>query len=434
MKKLPRDMIKNSFFRDHSQNFWQMAFIQAASVSLTGSALGGQFMTEFNPPTILISIACGNLFLWVVGMAMISMSFSGRSNAITNVIKYFGKISGFVASIILILAFIIWYVIQVEFAASIFNDIFSGYHKVEDFGLKAGVICSLLITVVAIGGIRCIKWICVAGFPIILCFIIFIFLDFEKTVSFEGKWGIAWSIVFSAVAATLVGMINIPTFFKHSRSKSDSFLALTLITVFTTLIEASSIWLRYDIITAKLSHFLLNEFNFYFFSLFILVSLICINLVNIYFASAGLETILSRVLLKSSSPAIIYILIGLAGTATFAFVGISSSMVLLVNIAACFLANLGIVLALAFLVNILVKHKKRLFEKHINNACWFIGCISSLVMQVHYPENPGLAFISGIGASMFAFLIAGFLGETLWSINELKIENMLEEDRQDRIP
>jgi hypothetical protein len=98
-------------------------------------------------------------------------------------------------------------------------------------------------------------------------------------------------------------------------------------------------------------------------------------------------------------------------------------MVFLINLAADFLANLGIILMLAFLVSIIIKHRTRKFEKSFNNTCWLIGCTISLIMQVQYPQDLSLAFTYGIGGSVLAFLIAAFIAETTWSLKEIQPKN-----------
>ena len=413
-------MIKSSFFQDHSQNFWQLGSIQTASVGFTGLVLGGQLSTQFGAPTALLSIAVGNLILWVVGMAIISMSVSKRNNAIENFSKYFGQTSGVLASIILIVAFILWYVLQIELATTAFDNIYQSYTDSTNSPFATGIGLGIFVALLSVGGIRFIKWICAIGFLFLLCFAIYVFVYFEGIPSFQGNWGLSASAVSTTIAATLVGMINLPTFFKHSRSKSDSFLGLTFMTIFTTALQSSSVWLRYDLISANLIKFMQSGFNFYFITFFIFTSLICINIVNIYFASAGAETIMSRIIKRPIPRYLEYVGIGLVGTVIYVCTGVSAPLLILVNLAADFLASLGITLVLAFLVSIVIKHRMRPLEQSINNGCWFIGCLVSLIMQIHNPQDTSSPFIWGIASSVCAFLIAAFIAETTWSLREIR--------------
>ncbi len=417
-------MIKSSFFQDRSQSYWQLGSIQVASVGFTGLVLGGQLSSQFGAPTALLSIAVGNLILWVVGMAIISMSVSKRNNAIENFSKYFGQTSGVVASLILIVAFILWYVIQIELATAAFDNIYQSYAGSTNSPFWTGLSLGIFIALLSVGGIRFIKWICAIGFLFLLCFAIYVFGYFEGITSLEGNWGLSASAVSTTIAATLVGMINLPTFFKHSRSKSDSFLGLTFMTIFTTALQCSSIWLRYDQISASLIKFMKYEFNFYFIIVFIAISLICINIVNVYFASAGAETIMSRILKRPIPPYLEYVGIGIVGTVIYACTAVSAPMLILVNLAADFLASLGITLVLAFLVSIVIKHRLRPLEQSINNGCWFIGCAVSLILQLHNPQDTSSPFMWGIAASVCAFLIAAFIAETTWSLREIRTKKI----------
>ena len=416
-------MIKPSFFQDHSQNFWQLASIQAASVGFSGLVLGGQLASKFGSPTALLSIIFGNLILWVIGMGMISMSSSQKNPVFENVTQYLGKKAATISSIILITAFIIWFVVQIELSTLTINKILQHQPISKKLVLITGTGTGLLISLLSMGGIRFIKWICTIGFILLIGYVIYIFAYLEHTIIFNGGWELSINAISSTIAASLVGMINLPTFFKHSRSKSDSYIGLTLMTIFTTLLQSSSIILRFDVLNPRLISFIKTDFNYYFTILFAVTSLICINIVNIYFASAGVKLFISRLSKRFQNQINEYLIIGLAGTILFALVQVSSPMILLVNLAADFLANLGIVLTIAFLTSITMKHRKIKFGKFVNSTSWFIGCTASLIAQIRHPEDLSVAFMWGISCSLLAFLMAAFIAETTWSIKAIQSKN-----------
>ena len=148
--------------------------------------------------------------------------------------------------------------------------------------------------------------------------------------------------------------------------------------------------------------------------IFIIMSSICLNLVNIYFASAGGETVFYR---NWSSKE--YTIIGLLGTAAYTFLQVVFPMQFLENLTNSFISCLGIVLLLAFLTRIIVKHRTRTFEKAITSSCWYCGCLVSLLIQIWGPNEPNYALMAGVSTSLLCFLSIVFIEETIWSIQHL---------------
>ena len=97
-------------------------------------------------------------------------------------------------------------------------------------------------------------------------------------------------------------------------------------------------------------------------------ALVSVNMVNIYFASAGWEMIVPQG--RSTKQ---HVIVGLLGTMAYTFLQISKPMEFLEDMADNFIASLGVVLLLAFLMKIIVRHRPRPNEKVLNVACWFLG-------------------------------------------------------------
>jgi purine-cytosine permease-like protein len=401
-------LINQSFFEDKNQNFWQLASIQSASVGLTGFMLGGQLAERFGGPTALLSIVIANLFLWIVGMAMISITKNKQNPVFENVIKYFGRVTGILISIVLVFAFVIWYVIQNDAFNAALSNIYPENIKNNGSSLFAMVSLSVLTTFFAAGGIRIIKKVCVAGVILLFIFVVYAILNFFHTNSLVGSFEFSMSAILLVIAATFVGMLNLPTFFKHSRSKIDSYLGLTVLTFLTSLFQASSVWVKYDELNG-------HSLGVVFVLLFLCVSVICINIVNIYYAFAGIKMLFPKIQNSSYLHVLTYTLIGFAGTVLSILFHATNPFLMLVILAVAFLANLGIVLLMSFLVSILIKHRIRFYEKTINNICLLVGCICSFIVQLRYPEDQNSAFIWGIGGCILTFLIAAFIAETVWS-------------------
>lgn len=404
--------MKKNPITDINQNFWQLACIQSTALGIPSILVGSQLAKEYGSNVAIPSVFIGNLLLWMMGLGIISMTFKDRQNAMENVKSYLGKSGGIIASLILVLAFVTWYVTHIDATTSAISEIFDTHNHLK---IKiGGVILGVTISLLSMGGIRLIKRICVISFPLIWLFIIYKFFISKNLLPFEGKWGLSFFAIITSASINLPGIINLPTFFRHAHSKADAYLALTLTVVFTSLFEISSIFLNsmnsQELFITKQAQGSIN-FGLMIALTFILLSVICSNLVNIYFASAGWEMIMPH---RWSSKE--YAIVGLLGTAVYYF---SPPMEFLRNATDISIWILGYVLLITFLAGMVIKHRS-LLEKAASNFCWYFGVIVGLTFLLKGKMDTNHALIAGISMSTILFLVIAFARETIWSINKIK--------------
>jgi purine-cytosine permease-like protein len=394
-------------FPDHQQNYWHLASIQISSLGIPSILIGGQIANKIGIPSAITSIIIGNLILWMIGFTIISMASPNKDNAIQNVQRFLGKFGGIFAAIFLIIAFLSWYILQINSSVAAIRNII----QFEGSTLRLGAVLGFFTALLSIGGIRLIKHFCVFSFPALVVSGILILLLSSYRAHFTslGTASVMGTITITSI--NLPGMVNLPTFFRHSKSKADSYLALSLIVLFNMLFQIFSIATGYFDASAIQGTGILDQGLLI---IFILLTLISVNLVNIYFASAGWEMILPhRRSVKE------YVIVGLMGTLAFTFLQISKPMSFLEEMADNFIASLGIVLLLAFLMKIIVKHRTRTNEQWMNVFCWFCGGALATVMQTVGPNEPSHILVTAIGTSALLFLVIIFLEETNWAIRKL---------------
>jgi len=397
-------------------NFWQLACILGAAMGLPASAVGGALARDYGSGTALVSILVGNLVLWLIGLAIVTMSHQ-KNNAIENIKSYMGNISGIIASAILISAFLFWYAIQIKGATiELFEHTNNG-----DYKIWAGVLLGVFVAGLGLGGIRLISWVSVVSFPILVILAFYIAIRSGATVSFEGTWGFSLVGMFTVALTWLPGTVNLPTFFRHACSRGDAFFALSLMTLFHIFFQVFAIFsgvYESSAITGMISN-VGGSFFIVAASIFVILLYLCINLVNIYFASAIWDMLFP--FYKRISK---YAIIGLLGTIIFVLLQSSdllfqTPLVFFENIITGFISNLGIVLLIDYLISIIVRHRPRAYEKFWSSICWLIGCSTIIVTQALEPSNQTLPIISGINASLLAFLVLVLVEETVWSIRHL---------------
>lgn len=375
--------------------------------------IGSQLAKEFGAGTAICSILMGNLILWIVAISIITMSIQDRSNAIENVQNYLGKYGALFMGIILIGAFISWYVLQINTSIPTITH----YFAIENKGIivRIGAGLGFLIALLSVGGIKWIKWLTIVCLPFEFIYYLYAITRSDFSVSTIDSWGISLSATITAIFILLPGVVNMPTFFRHGHSRADCYLALTLMTLLISFFEISTIWMQFAdstsiiFLDSKSSVFSIATIGF------IILTLICTNLLNIYFASACWEYFVPRF-----EGAKGYAIIGLIGTATYTFIQIYSPIRFLEDLANYYIACIGIVLLIASLVRTIVRHRPREFEKEINGFCWLIGCVIATIVRlrnIHEEIDPVLV---GSISTALAFLCIFFIEEIVWSIKKLK--------------
>lgn len=388
-----------------NQNFWQLASIQSASLGSLG-IIGAQLAKQYGAGTAICSIAIGNLILWLIAIAIISMVDRVHINAIDNIKTYIGKYGGLLIALILMFAFLNWYAYQINYSMTELNNLFQFDVKWQkDIHIRFGAALGLLAALLSIGGIRLLKWITVISLPLLFCYHIYAVSTSGYSIPLKGTWGVSFSAVIFSILTLLPGVINFPTFFRHSRSKAHSYFALTLITIFVSFFQISTIWMRFSNfpVSGLFLHLALT-------TIFLVVILTCCNLLNIYLASASWEAIVPHF-----GGAKGFAIIGLIGTLAYTFVQISVPVQYMQDLTNSYIASLGIVLLMAYLTRIIVRHRPRLFEKAINMATWLFGCLIATIYETQHFLQGVQALIVGVNATILFFLFIIFIEETVWA-------------------
>lgn len=409
---------------ERNQNFYHLSCIQSVSLGLPVVIIGQQLFKQYGIGTAICSIFVGNLILWLIGLAIISMVYQEHINAIENIKGYLSKYGGFLFALILMIVFLNWFVIQINSSIVGLNSLFqSSYPWHPDSIIRIGAVLGILSALLAIGGIRLLKWLTVITLPIIVCYNIYAILIFDRSFSSTGTWGLSFPAVLSTILLLLPGVINLPTFFRHSRSRADSFLALTLMTIFITFFECATIWMNFSSELVFKSSIAPNFIVFVIpTAFFLILTSTCSNLLNIYLASACYETFIPR--FEGTKG---HAIMGLLGTAAYTFVQISSPLEFLEDLFNSYIGILGMVLLIAVLARLIIKHRPRKFEKTINLLAWLIGCLVATVLEIQNPKQGIHSLLFGMCASALFFLFVFFIEETYWSVKKIRAKRKVGE-------
>ncbi len=387
-----------------NQNYFELSCIQSIALGVTASMLGKTIAAQYGAGIAICSILVGNLILWLVSLMIISMAFENRSNAIQNVRNYLGKYGSLFMWGLLIISFINWFLLQLNSALPLLGPYFGAEKPGILLRLGAGI--GFITALFASGGIRLIKQFTVMSFPAVLCY--YLYATFSSGYSFASiqTWGVSASAVTVSVLTLLPGVVNYPTFFRHSQSKADSYLALTIMAFLISFFEIATIWIDFTPTGTSLLSIATLGWIFW--------NLICTNLLNIYYASACWEGFVPRF-----EGAKGYAIIGLLGTVAYTFVQVSAPILFVQNLANCYIASLGVVLFIGFLIRLLIRHRPRPKGQAINSFCWLIGCIVATILTIQDNMGSTGPLLAGIGASVVSFLCILFVEENVWAVQKM---------------
>ncbi len=396
----------------HDQSFIHLSVIQTVSLGIPVITVGFRLAEKYGAGVAICSILIGNLILWLIAMTISSMAIEDRSNAVENVKEYLGKYGAFFMVLVLLIAFLNWFVLQINTSIPSIGHYF-GIEK-KDGLVRLGAGIGFFTALVSIGGIRIIKWITTVSFPIVFCYYIFAVLQSNYSLSSAHQWGVALPAVLTTILVLLPGVVNLPTFFRHARTKSDCYLALTIMTLVISFFEIATIWMTFVDGSGVIGFGSTSSMFSLATLLFIFISLVTTNLLNIYYASACWECFAPKF-----EGAKGYAIVGLIGTAAYTFIQIYTQIQFLEDLANCYIASLGVVLLIAFLVRTIVRHRPRSFQKLINGFCWLVGCLVgtlTIIKNTHDGIDP---LLTSVAWSALVFLCIIFMEETIWAIRKI---------------
>lgn len=393
------------------QKWYHLSTILGSLFSLPMIVIGNQLAKLHGPGVAICSIIVGNLFLWIIGLTVVTMSIQERSNAIDNVNNYLGKYGAILMWIIMMLSILNWFALQLHFLTPSIGDFFhiEAQKTLVFLGIGIGLITALL----SFGGIQLIKWATLITFPLIFFYHFLSMVQFGISISFLGTWGLSLSAIITTLLVFLPGIINLPTLFRHSQSKADSYLGLSIFIFLVSFYQIATIGMQFTDIGGATY----KGYSFYSFItfIFLILTLIYINLANIYYVSALCEKYTPKV------AKILGFSFGLVGTGYYLFIqkynyypiGIVSG---LTN---SFLAGLGIVLLISYLIRTIVQHRPRKNEKALNLFCWIIGCAVAAFFVPYNIEDYVKPLLMGVIASTSSFLVIIFIEENIWAMKKV---------------
>ena len=395
---------------DTNQSVWDLTSIQLAGwTSLPILATSILILEHNSIAGAILTIVVGNAILWFIRLGIIAMSHEKRKSTLDISRDYLGTLGGYFIAVLLLVSTLIWFVVQTTAASQALSNLisFQENERIDQF-TQISVFLGIASAFLCMNGISVLKKLSTYSFPfLILAFFIIIFSLPNLTLKENGN---PLSLAgLSLVLATNLGITaDMPTFFRHSKSWSTSIKALTLIQLISLALGVCSIYFS-AIIT---QHFEVNqlllsaEHSCFSVSLifFVIVSVLCANVANVYSASVGWELVAPTAFIGRKE----YLILGLSLTTIFVLIFGLFPLEEVLNASDSSLVTLCLVLLIGHVITNLRKKSVSLFEQ----TTYFIAWLLSTLVNILELAKPTLFPFSSLTVNFLLILTVVFLSFT----------------------
>ncbi|WP_316358964.1 hypothetical protein [Candidatus Neptunichlamydia sp. REUL1] len=389
------------------QKWVVLALILSTAYTLPMLKVGEHISLQYGKVSAISAIIIGSLIIWAIGFAVISMADEDSSNAIENIRSYIGNYSSMFLWLILMAAILNWFVQQLHGAMSVIAPVF-GLEKASTI-LRIGASLGLLITFLSAGGIRVLKRVTLISFPFVLVYHLLSFFHPDHSMTTISSSVLPTSSgIISIVQTLLPGALNLPTLFRHAKSKEDAILGLGCMVALITVFQISALGLNFKFS----SHFLGSNPDYFriLTVVFSILTVVCINIVNIYYASACWETYCPKFEGARGS-----VVIGLIGVAIYMVSQNPEISQLVTVLTSCWLGTLCIVLLVGYLIRVTLGHRLNYIERLINLLCWLAGSVAGTISVIKGSQEGAVPLLLGVSITCIMYLLFIFLESLFWA-------------------
>lgn len=394
-----------------SLSWWQMSIIKVAGmVCLPVLIVGSEIGKKYGLVQAALAILLGNLCLFLLGLAKCNMAVRNKCNTMENASNYFGVSGTKLFSLNIIVSLIGWFAIQLNIISLSLEKAVSLLSN-NSFTLPTlsyNLFLGTCITMVALYGIKGLNRLASICAPLLIATVGYSLYAVSKQgmpvtiapfqYSFQG--------ISLVIATAITAIIDLPTYYRFSRSKRDGQLSLFI----TFIIALPILEFAGSYIATKIpgDNFVdvLSGVGGPMWQLWIAFFLIfagwTTNNTNLYSAAVALE----QLVWKKNSVAR-YVLVGAVGTA-LSCLNLISSFAPILNAMGILVSSMGAVIICNYGFN-------QIFDKNVNEygnyhyiiniVSWAIGTIFGFCNMFKFVSITGIELLDAFIAGGLATLI-----------------------------
>lgn len=273
-----------------NQKWTQLSAVQiGGAVCLPIFIIGHALEKGYGLTSALFAIVLGNLILMCMGFVLAGASACNRKSTAECAIDIFGASGKAFFSLAMVIAMMGWYAIQLN----VMTVSMKGFLP-QGSELYCNLVLGILMTFFGLRGIKGLEVLSNYSLPVLIATIGFaVYMagggeekEFERIFSYSG--------VSFVIGAAIGAVVDLPTFFRHSRSQKDAFIAIAILFgVVIPILEGVGVYLSYHSFGDDIVAALMTAEPGLIWSLWVLLFLILAgwttNNANLYSASVSMR-------------------------------------------------------------------------------------------------------------------------------------------------
>lgn len=327
----------------------------------------------------LVAVLLGNGFLLLVAMLFSTMSFEAQKTTTDNARIYLGNFGTQCFACALVGVKSCWIAIQIGLIVLSLNGLMGVMIPFPILHVLIGMLM-ICVTMNGIGALS--RWTSISLPLLVTTLVGALYLSREDQGYSHRSEVFTFQGVSLAMAATITAVVDMPTYFRHARTKKDGLIAAFLfIGVAVPLIECVGIYLCHKHPGLTVLDTLKHEENPIWNAwvmIFLVIAGLSTNNHNLYSASAGLGTILENISEKKR-----IFMVGMSGMCLSLF-NILESFSIVIQSVGIVIVSMGMVIVLQYLLHKRNSHKVNL----MTCGCGYVVGFLSLNHMVGLTEAP----------------------------------------------
>ncbi len=217
----------------HTQNWGELSAIQIGGVICMPVLMIGQTMIQhYGFASSIAAVLIGNAILFFLGLIAAKMSVSKRRTTMENAIEYFGEEGVKFFSLAFVLSLVGWFAIQLNMMTLGVMDLFSldGTSIFTRTALNVGL--GILITLVALYGVRGISILANLSLPLLIATIGYAAYSIDRV---DQPGAVLEEIPFTyggislVIAMAIAFVIDLPTYYRHAKTVKHAYISIAIV-------------------------------------------------------------------------------------------------------------------------------------------------------------------------------------------------------------
>lgn len=375
-----------------NQGWMRLAAVQmGGAVCLPIFIIGHALEKAYGLTSALFAICFGNLILMGIGIVLGLASAANRKSTAECAVDVFGVSGKSFFSLAMVISMMGWFAIQLNVMTLSMKE-----YLPEGSEIYCNVILGIVMCLFGLRGMKGLETLSNYSLPILVLTIGFaVFFAGDGPAENKVSPVFTFSGISFVIGAGIGAVVDLPTFFRHSRSQKDAFIAIAILFgLGLPLLEGVGVYLSYHSFGENIVEALLTNESSVAWSLWILLFLLLAgwttNNANLYSAEASMRIFFPKIGHKGS-----ILILGIAGT-FMSCMNFLENLEQFLSVVGVILSAMGAVLVVHYLFQNPISNNMSLFSWGLGTTAGFLS-----LAGVSFTDIPVLdAFVFSLSCMM----------------------------------